>query len=98
MKYPERIVDSTVSVTGLTVVYVSTTDNEESASNGAMTLTCKTQDGLTIKVRTTVLRDANKNIITASAYLNKTIDVKGVVGYFHGYQVKVFSANDITVH
>lgn len=98
VKYPELIMDSTVSVTGLTVVYVSTTDNEESASNGAMTLTCKTQDGLTIKVRTTVLRDANKNIITASAYLNKTIDVKGVVGYFHGYQVKVFSANDITVH
>lgn len=97
VKYPELIMDSSVSLEGLTVTKVYTTSNEESASNGAMTLTCKTKDGITITIRTTVLRDANKNIITESAYKNKVINVKGFVAYFNGYQVKVFSANDITV-
>ena len=49
-------------------------------------------------VRTVVLRDADGNVITADAYQGKTIDVKGVVDFFSGdYQIKVFSASDITV-
>ena len=63
-----------------------------------MTLTCEA-DGVTISIRTVVLLDANGNPVTADAYLGKTIDVKGIVDYFDGtYQIKVFSANDITVH
>ena len=63
-----------------------------------MTLTC-TSDGQTIDVRTVVLRDEDGNIIDASAYLHKTIDVVGIVDYFSGqYQIKVLKAVDIFVH
>ena len=62
-----------------------------------MTLTCEA-DGVQISVRTAVLRDADGNVITADAYMGKTIDVKGVVDYYSGtYQIKVFSADKITV-
>ena len=38
-------------------------------------------------------------LITASAYQGKTIDVQGVVDYYSGtYQIKVFAPEDITVH
>jgi DNA/RNA endonuclease YhcR with UshA esterase domain len=77
---------------------VYTTDNDESSSNGAMTLTC-VSDGITVLVRTTVLYDENKALITADAYEGKTIDVRGIVDYYDGaYQIKVFSANGITVN
>jgi DNA/RNA endonuclease YhcR with UshA esterase domain len=63
-----------------------------------MTLTCEV-DGMTITVRTTVLRNADKELYTEKDFLNKTIDVTGIVDYFSGeYQIKVFSAMDINVH
>ena len=63
-----------------------------------MTLTCKSGDTF-IDVRTVVLYDENCNKITSSAYLNKTIDVMGIVDYFSGaHQIKVFKAKDIIVH
>ena len=44
-------------------------------------------------------KNAAGEIITADAYLGKTIDVRGIVDYFAGeYQIKVFSANGITVY
>ena len=43
--------------------------------------------------------DENGELITESAFLDKTIDVVGIVDYFSGeYQIKVFSTDDITVH
>jgi DNA/RNA endonuclease YhcR with UshA esterase domain len=82
----------------LVVKDVYTTDNEESSSNGAMTLTCEV-NGVTVSVRTVVLIDGNGNLVTADAYMGKTIDVRGIVDYFDGtYQIKVFSVNDITIH
>ena len=63
-----------------------------------MTLTCEV-DGITVSVRTVVLRDANGELITEDAYMGKTIDVKGIVDFYNGgYQIKVFSAGSITVH
>jgi DNA/RNA endonuclease YhcR with UshA esterase domain len=63
-----------------------------------MTLTCKVGD-TTVLVRTIVLKDANGDVITADAYEGKTIDVKGIIDFFDGaYQIKVFSANDITIY
>ena len=95
--YAQLALGTTISMENLKVVDVYTTTNEESASNGAMTLTCQV-DGKTIDVRTTVFRDENGNLITADAYLGKTIDVKGIVDYFSGdYQIKVFSPNSIIV-
>ena len=91
--------NSSTSMNGLKVVDIYTTNNEESSSNGAMTLTCKAADGTTISVRTEVLVDENGNLITADKYMGKTINVKGIVDYYNGkYQIKVFSAKNITIN
>ena len=96
--YAELAMSTSIEMKGLTVESVYTTDNEDSSSNGAMTLTC-VSDGITVLVRTAVLYDENKALITADAYEGKTIDVRGIVDYFDGnYQIKVFSANGITVN
>ena len=95
--YANLAMSTTISLKNLTVVDTYTTNNGGN-SDGAMTLTCKSGD-ITIDVRTIVLYDESGNLITESAYRNKTIDVKGVVDYFSGeYQIKVFKAEDITVH
>ena len=89
--------NTTISMKDLTVVDVYTTHNG-GESDGAMTLTCES-DGIEITVRTIVLYDENGELITESAFLDKTIDVVGIVDYFSGeYQIKVFSTDDITVH
>lgn len=96
MKFAALAVNSSISMNNLQVVNVYTTTNEESSSNGAMTLTCKV-DGITVQVRTLVFKDAEGNVITASEYNGKNINVKGMVEYFNGsYQIKVFSPKDIT--
>lgn len=97
-KYAEMALGTSIEMKGLKVVDSYTTTNEESSSKGAFTLECQV-DGQTIDVRTTVLLDKDGNIIKASAYEGKTIDVKGMIDYFSGsYQIKVFSADNITIH
>ena len=96
--YAAMAMSTSIQMKDLKVVDIYTTKNEDSASKGAMTLTCRS-NGIEISVRTTVLVDANGQLITAEAYEGKTIDVKGIVDYYNGdYQIKVFSANSITVH
>ena len=96
--YAQLAMNTSVEMKNLTVKSVYTTNNEDSSSKGAMTLTCEV-DGVTISVRTTVLLDENKNLITADAFEGKIIDVKGLVDYFDGsYQIKVFSMDNITIH
>ena len=96
--YAELAVATSIEMRGLQVVDVYTTDNEDSSSNGAMTLTCE-KDGVTVLVRTTVLTDAQGQLVTADAFLGKTIDVRGVVDFFDGHhQVKVLTYNNITIH
>ena len=90
--------NTSVAMKNLQVIDTWTTTNEESASKGAMTLTCQV-GGKTVSVRTVVLYDADGKLVTADRYMGKTIDVRGIVDYYDGtYQIKVFSANDITVH
>ena len=97
--YAAMAMGTSLEMKGLTVVDIYTTTNEDSSSKGAMTLTCQAPDGSMIDVRTTVLKDANGNTVTAEAYMGKTIDIRGIVDYYNGaYQIKVFSTNDITVH
>lgn len=97
--FGELALNSSISMNGLKVVDVYTTTNEESSNNGAMTLTCKAADGTTISVRTAVLVDENGNMITADQYMGKTINVRGIVDYYSGnYQIKVFSAKNITIN
>ena len=96
--YANLALATTIEMKGLTVVDAYTTENPGSSSDGAMTLTCEC-DGITVTVRTAVLVDENGNRITEDAYLNKTIDVKGIVDTFDGeYQIKVFSAKNITIN
>ncbi len=95
--YAKMALGSSIQMKNLKVKSIYTTSNEESSSKGAMTLTCEV-DGITVSVRTVVLRDANGNLITASAYQGKTIDVVGIIDLYQGtYQIKVFSQNDITI-
>ena len=90
---------TTVEIKNLDVISVYTTQNEESSSNGARTLTCKAADGTEIAVRTVPLRDEAGNTVTADAYEGKYISVKGIVDIYDGkYQVKVLSAQDITIN
>lgn len=97
-RYAEMALGTSISMKNLKVKSVYTTTNEESASQGAMTLTCQA-DGYTISVRTAVLKDENGNLLTEKDFKGKTIDVKGFVDFYSGsYQIKVFSANDIVVH
>lgn len=97
--YAELAMDTTISMKGLTVTGIYTTSNEESSSFGAMTMTCKSEDGYTVTVRTNVLLDENRELIKDSAYMEKNIDVRGLVAYYDGgYQIKVLSAEDITIN
>ena len=90
--------NTTVSMDGLTVNRYTTTTNEESANEGAMTLYCTASDGTEIAVRTVVLHDESGNLITGEYFKGKTVSVKGMVDAFSGnYQIKVFSLNDIII-
>ena len=94
--YAELAMNTTISMENLYVRSVYTTGNGGD-SDGAMTLTCDA-NGTTIKVRTIVLYDENGDMITADAYLNKTINIVGLIDSFSGeYQIKIFSANDIVI-
>ncbi len=75
-------------------IYVT---NNGGDNDGAMTLTCEV-DGKTVVIRTTVLRNADKELYTPEDFLHKSIDVVGIVDYFSGdYQIKVFSAKNIEI-
>ena len=95
--YASAAMSTSISMTDLKVNSVYTTDNEDSSSYGAMTLNCEA-DGIPVAVRTVVLTDANGELITEETYEGKTIDVRGIIDCFDGqYQIKVFSAKDITI-
>lgn len=97
-KYAAMAMSTSIEMKGLTVIDSYTTQTEGSASKGAFTLTCEI-DGQYIDVRTTVLTDKDGNLVKADVYEGKTIDVKGIVDYYNGsYQIKVFSADNITIH
>lgn len=96
--YANLIMSTSVSMNNLKVTGIYTTSNGGD-NDGAMTLTCQNSDGIIVTVRTIVLYDANGKMLTEADFLNKTIDVKGIVDYFSGeYQIKVFSTGDINFH
>lgn len=94
----ELMMDTTVTARGLTVTSAYTTTSESSSQQGAMTLTCIASDGTGVTVRTAVLYDAAGKLIGADEYKGKTLDVRGIVDLYDGkYQIRVFSADDITI-
>lgn len=97
--YGALALHSTIKLSNLTVqrVYTTTSDTD---SNGALTITCKDQNGVTIEIRTAskLVRD-DQTVVVASDFPRGTvIDVKGIVDYFDSYQIKVFNIDDITIH
>ena len=88
----------TASLTDLVIKSIYTTQNEDSSNFGALSITCVAQDGTEIVLRTIVLKDADGKTITADAFpIGSVIDAKGVVDVYNGvYQLKIFSAADIT--
>lgn len=98
MTYAEALLGSSVTVSNVYVFDTYTTTKEDSASKGAMTLYCRAEDGSEFTIRTEVLKDSNGNLVTSSAYLNKTITAKGVVEKYDGdYQIKCYRTDYITV-
>ena len=96
--YADLIMSTSISMKNLMVIDAYTTHNGGD-NDGAMTLTCRADDGTMIDVRTIVLRDEDGNMKVESDYLHKTIDVVGIVDCYSGaYQIKVLTANDITIH
>ena len=102
--YCELAVGTSISMKNLKVVDAYTTKNPDSDNYGAISLTC-TVDGQTITVRTSVLYDADKNMVKQDIFEGKTIDVKGVIDYYLAegetvgtYQIKLFSINNVVFH
>lgn len=94
--YGEAVMSTSVTVKNLTVTRVYTTQSGN--SQGAMSLTCQTEDGAEIVVRTEVLRDENGEVIKEDRYAGKRITVKGIVDKYDGsYQVKCYRADFITI-
>ena len=97
--YGELALDTSISMQGLYVNKAYTTKNEESKSDGAITLYCKIGDK-EISIRTSdKLQKADGSDLVEADLIGKTIDVKGIVDYYNGtYQIKVFTYDDITIH
>jgi len=90
--------DCTASLKGLTVKSIYTTVKEDSASKGAMSITCTDESGAEVVVRTTVLRAEDGTLITESAFpIGSVIDVKGLIDCYEGaYQLQLTSMDDVT--
>jgi micrococcal nuclease len=96
--YADLAMSTSIRMENLTVNRIYTTSNGGD-SDGAMTLTCTSPEGITVDVRTIVLYKEDGTMLNQSDLLYKTIDVNGIVDYFSGdYQIKVFTTADITVH
>ena len=87
---------SSASLKNLTITEVYTTPDGNSA--GAMSITCRDADGNEVVLRTIVLKDSSGATVKASAFpVGSVIDAKGIIDVFNGaYQLKIFSAADIT--
>ena len=86
------------SLSNLTIKSIYTTQNEDSSNFGALSITCTAEDGTEFVIRTVVLKDSAGKTVTADAFpIGSKINARGVVDVYNGtYQLKVFSANDIT--
>ncbi len=96
--YAYLTMNTSISMKNLTVQSIYTTDNPDSSSNGAMTLTCLI-DGVEVDVRTEVFHNADGSLITAETYQGKNINVRGIVDYYDGkYQIRVLTPKEIVIN
>ncbi len=97
--YAELALGTSRLFKNLTVVDVYTTHNGGD-NDGAMTLTCRDENGKTMTVRTAVLNQADgETLVTEEEFFGKTMDVYGVVDSYDGeYQLKLFSMSGVVFH
>ena len=92
--YAYLALQTSISMENLLVTNVHVTATGGN-NDGALTLTCKSGNQ-TISVRTPKLYDENMNLITGEYFLNKTINLTGLVEFFNNqYQVEIFELSDI---
>lgn len=106
--YAALVLNAPIAFEDLYVYDVYTT-KKEGTSKGAMTLYCRDSNNKEVVIRTLVLYEGDKaasdgsNIKVAADYLNKTINVRGIVDWYKPdggvgqYQIEVSSVYDITV-
>ncbi len=97
---------STLSMTGLTVKSVSTTQTGD--SKGALTIRCESPEGISISIRTAdkLTYSDGTDVVAADFPAGTVINVRGIVDYYDydtsddtpgSYQIKAFSIDDITI-
>ena len=95
--YGELTLFSTMTLSNLTVqsVYRTTSDT---ASDGALTITCKDANGNTIDLRTDskLVRDDGTIVVASDFPKGTVISARGIVDLYRGkYQLKIFNIKDI---
>lgn len=98
-RYPYRalVMDSTIAMEGLLVKSCQTTTAEDSASKGAFTLVCE-GSGVSIRLRTVVLKNPDGSLVQGEDYVGKVLNVKGIVSYYNGeYQIRIIRAEDMEI-
>lgn len=89
--WAEAAMATSVSLQGLAVTNAVASVDSEGTATGALTLTCEA-DGVAILIRALSLD------MEPAELLGKTISVQGIVDLYDGqYQVKVFSANHVSI-
>lgn len=92
----ELAMNTSVEMRGLTVKAAYHTESD-TASDGALTLTCESE-GHTVQVRTLPLLGESGKLLTEDDFLGKTLHVRGIVDAFDGgYQIRVFSIRDLEI-
>ena len=88
---------SSKALENLTIIDTYTTSNITSSNKGAISITCKAQDGTEVVLRTVVMLDENGQLVTEDAFpVGSVINAKGIVDCYNGaYQLKIFSPYDI---
>ena len=99
--YSELCLYSSISMKNLKVTGAGNPDKQ-----GAFSLYCKENGvGQEITIRVSKFTDADGNVLTKNDFLNKTIDVKGIVEYYKhkdattgSYQIAVCLLDNIVFH
>ena len=85
-------------ITVLAAMMTITAAQAENIENVAQETVSEAKAEKPAKQKKEVVYDENGDIIKEAAYEGKTINVKGIVDHFNGkYQIKVFSASDISI-
>ena len=95
--YGELALHSTASLSNLTVTKVYTTTND-TASKGALTITCIDANGKTVDIRTAskLIRDDQTVVVASDFPVGTVLSARGIIDCFDGsYQLKVFNIDDI---